>query len=113
MKRLGIIFCGLLMLGTLALGAQKKTSATAFYGKISDDMCGLKHSMGGSDKDCTESCVKNGSKYVLADEKNKMVYQLSDQDKPKAFAGADVKVTGTLKGDTITVTSIAAAKPSM
>jgi hypothetical protein len=111
MKRLGIMFCGLLMVGSLALAAQRETSAKAFYGKISDDMCGLKHTMGGSDKECTESCVKNGSKYVLADETNKMVYQLSDQEKPKGFAGEDVKVTGTLKGDTITVTSIAAAKP--
>ncbi|HEV2489602.1 MAG TPA: DUF5818 domain-containing protein [Candidatus Acidoferrales bacterium] len=111
MKRLGIMFCGLLVAGSFALAAQQKTSAKEFYGKISDDMCGLKHTMGGSDKECTESCVKGGSKYVLADEKNQMVYQLSDQEKPKAFAGEEVKVTGTLKGDTITVTSIAAAEP--
>lgn len=111
MKRLGILFCGLLMLGSFSLAAQKKSSDSAFYGKISDDMCGLKHSMGGSDKDCTESCVKGGSKYVLADLKNQKVYQLSDQDKPKAFAGEDVEVTGTLSGDTITVASIAAAQP--
>jgi hypothetical protein len=110
MKRLGILFCGLLVAVSLSLAAQKKSSGKAFYGKISDDMCGLKHNMGGSDKDCTESCVKNGSKYVLADEKNQKVYQLSDQQKPAAFAGEDVKVVGTLKGDTITVTSIVAAK---
>jgi uncharacterized protein DUF5818 len=112
MKRLGILFCGLLVLGSLSLAAQEKSNDKTFYGRISDDMCGLKHTMGGSDKECTESCVKNGSKYVLADEKNQMVYQLSDQEKPKGFAGEDVKVTGTLKGDTITVTSIAAAEPS-
>lgn len=110
MKRLGIVFCGLLMAVSFSLAAQKKASGQAFYGKISDDMCGLKHTMGGSDKECTESCVKGGSKYVLADEKNQKVYQLSDQQKPAAFAGEDVKVVGTLNGDTITVDSIAAAK---
>jgi hypothetical protein len=38
------------------------------------------------------------------------VYQLSDQEKPKQFSGAKVKVTGTLKDDTIEVSSIEAAK---
>jgi hypothetical protein len=38
------------------------------------------------------------------------VYQLSDQKAPEAFAGANVKVTGTLNGDTITVKSITAVK---
>ena len=112
MKRLGILFCCLLMLGSFSLAAQRKSSGQAFYGRISDDMCGLKHTMGGSDKDCTKSCVKGGSSYVLADLKNQKVYNLSDQQKPAAFAGQDVKVVGTLSGDTITVTSIAAAPPA-
>ncbi len=51
-----------------------------------------------------------GSKYVLADTAAKKVYNLSDQEKPKQFAGEKVKVTGTLEGDTIKVTSIEAAK---
>jgi hypothetical protein len=110
MKRVGVVICGLLMAGSLSFAAQKKSSGKAFYGKISDDMCGLTHSMGGSDKDCTQSCVKTGSKYVLADEKNQKVYQLSDQQKPAPFAGEDVKVMGTLNGDTIIVSSIAAVK---
>lgn len=111
MTRLGILFCGVVMLGSLSLAAQKKSSGEVFYGRISDDMCGLKHTMGGSDKDCTESCVKSGANYVLADLKNQKVYQLSDQEKPKSFAGEDVKVIGTLNGDTINVASIAAAQP--
>jgi hypothetical protein len=110
MKRLGILFCGVLMAVSFSLAAQTKSSGKAFYGKISDDMCGLSHNMGGSDKDCTLSCVKHGSKFVLADEKNQKIYQLSDQQKPAAFAGENVKVVGALKGDTITVTSISAAK---
>ena len=109
MKRLGILFCGLLLLAGFSLAAQKKSDTKEFYGKISDDMCGLMHTMGGSDADCTRSCVKTGSKYVLADLKNQKVYKLSDQQKPADFAGQAVKVVGTLSGDTITVESISAA----
>ena len=78
-----------------------------FVGSIGDSMCGPKH-MSGSDKDCTLGCVKEGAKYILVDPNGK-IYQLSDQKRPEAFAGAKVKVTGTLSGDTISVTSISAA----
>jgi uncharacterized protein DUF5818 len=87
-------------------GPQKKT----FTGEISDKMCGLKHMMAGSAKECTLKCVDSGSKFVLADTANNKVYDLSDQTKPKEFAGQKVKVTGTLKGDTIEVVSIEAAQ---
>jgi Protein of unknown function (DUF5818) len=80
-----------------------------FVGAISDKMCGAKHMMGGSAKDCTLECVKAGSKFVLVDSKGK-VYDLSDQTRPRQFAGEKVKVTGTLKGDTIEVATVEAAK---
>ncbi len=108
MKRL--VYLGLALALSAALSLAIPTGKT-FTGNISDSMCGLKHMMPGkSDKDCTLECVKGGSKYVLADPASGKVYQLSDQKKPEAFAGEKVKVTGTLKGDTITVTSIEAAK---
>jgi len=47
---------------------------------------------------------------VLADLASGEVYELSDQKNPEAFAGQKVKVTGTLKGDTISVTAIAPAQ---
>jgi hypothetical protein len=47
---------------------------------------------------------------VLADLASGKVYQLSDQKKPEEFAGQKVKVTGTLKGDTISVTAIEPTK---
>ncbi len=102
-------YLGLLMLLAtgLSLAAPK---GRVFVGEISDSMCGLKHMMPGSAKDCTLECVKGGGKFVLADEANKKVYELSDQTKPRDFAGQKVKVTGTLKGNTIELTSIEAAK---
>ena len=84
--------------------------AKTFVGSIGDSMCGAKHSMPGeSDKDCTLGCVKEGSKYILIDPSGK-IYQLSDQKTPEKFAGAKVKVTGTLSEDTITVASMVAAE---
>jgi len=84
-----------------------------FTGKISDSMCGIEHMMPNmTDKQCTEACVSKGAKYVLADEAHKKVYALSDQQKPKPFAGEAVVVKGSLDqdGKTIHVDSIEAAK---
>ncbi|MFZ0335558.1 MAG: DUF5818 domain-containing protein [Candidatus Acidiferrales bacterium] len=106
MKKIGLVFSVVLMAAGLSLAAAKQQT---FTGAISDSMCGAQHMMEGSAKDCTLKCVEGGSKFVLVDSKGK-IYQLSDQTKPRAFAGANVKVTGTLSGDTITVSSIVAAK---
>jgi len=110
MRRIAGCSAALLLVAGLSFATNAKSATRTFAGSISDSMCGAKHMMPGqSDKDCTLACVKAGSKYVLADANGK-VYQLSDQKKPEQFAGQKVKVTGTLKGDTITVTSIDPAK---
>ena len=110
MRRIAICSVALLLLAGLCCAGTATAAGRTFVGSISDSMCGAKHMMPGqSDKDCTLACVKAGSKYVLADASGK-VYQLSDQKKPEQFAGDKVKVTGTLKGDTINVTSIEPAK---
>jgi hypothetical protein len=44
-----------------------------------------------------------GGKYVLVDAAAKMVYQLDDQKKPVAFAGAKVKVMGTYDASSKTI----------
>jgi len=105
MRKFGYVATILVCAAVLSFAAAGQT----FTGEIGDSMCGAKHMMPGSKKDCTMECVKGGAKYILIDPSGK-VYQLSDQKKPEAFAGSNVKVTGTLKGDTITVASIAPAK---
>ena len=108
MSRITYLFLAVFLAAGISLAAPKEKT---FVGSISDDMCGLKHMMPGeSDKDCTLECVKSGSKFVLADAAHQKVYKLSDQEKPREFAGRKVKVTGTLQGDTIQVSSIAAAQ---
>lgn len=110
MRKIAYLGVAVLLGAGLTLAAPKQGSKT-FLGSISDSMCGVKHMMPGkSDKDCTLECVKGGSKYVLADPASGKVYQLSDQKKPEEFAGQKVKITGTLKGDTITAMSIEAAQ---
>jgi hypothetical protein len=111
MKKIAYWGLAFLVAAGMSLAAPKKGGSRRFVGNISDSMCGLKHMMPGkSDKECTLECVKGGGKYVLADPTNGKVYQLSDQKKPEEFAGQNVKVTGSLKGDTITVSSIEAAQ---
>ncbi len=110
MKKSLTLSLSILLAGGMAFASAKGGAGKTFEGNISDSMCGVKHMMPGGDKACTLECVKSGSKYVLADPASGKVYQLSDQKKPEEFAGQKVKVTGTLKGSTITVTSIEAAK---
>ena len=100
----------------LAVASLSAAPATqTFTGVITDDMCARAgHAamrMGPTDAECTTACVMvHGASYVLADGKN--VYALSDQQTPEKFAGARVRVTGTLdtRTKTMTVTSITRAK---
>ncbi len=70
------------------------------YGVISDSMCKFDHSgmiKAGHAKDSadrTKKCVSKGSKLVLADEKNNIVYGLANPSKANQFAGKRVSVEG-------------------
>lgn len=71
-------------------------------GVVSDSKCGAaKH-----DAACVKKCVDAGEKYVLVS--HGKVYQLNDQDKFADMGGYVVKVTGEVKGDSVTVASVEA-----
>src|SRR5439155_19683192 len=53
---------------------------------------------------CIRRCVKEGSKYGLWS--GEKVYALEPQAKAMGFAAKNVKVTGTMAGDTIQVSEI-------
>ena len=108
-RKCAYVAAAFVFLWSIAPAAQQSQSKS-FTGTISDSACGLHHTMGGSAKDCTLMCVQSGSKFVLADEAHQKVYALSDQAKAKPLAGEKVRVVGTLKGSTIEVSSITAAK---
>ena len=104
MKNLAI--CVGCLLASLSVFAQ---TPQTFKGEILDSQCAA---LGGhqimeqkneSAKDCTNRCVNMGGKYTLFDPATKTAYQLDDQKKPAAFAGAKVTVTGTLNSSTKTI----------
>ncbi len=102
------------LFASLCLFAQ---GSQTFTGEIIDSQCAalgghqIMAKKGESAKDCTIRCVNLGGKYTLFDPATRNIYQLDDQKKPATFAGAKVKVTGTLDATTKTihVTAIKAA----
>ena len=108
----------------LLLGVTSFASAAdqTWTGKISDSMCGVSHAKMAAahpgakmtDRDCTLACAKAGGKYVFV--MGEKVYHIANQDLAdlQTHAGHTVRLTGDLKGDTITVSKIVmpAAKKS-
>jgi hypothetical protein len=117
--RSGIYLCGILLLALLSLPAlagdkskddKKDSGKQTLTGVVSDSMCGAHHMMEGSPTDCTRACISKGSKYALV--VGDKVYTLDTQDKAaleelNKHAGEKAKVTGTVSGDTIQVSSVA------
>ena len=112
MKQLMVVAAMVLVGASGAFAADQ-----SWTGKISDSKCGAKHAAGEhgkkmTDRDCTEACVKGGAKYVFAS-KGK-VYQIANQDNADLamHAGHTVRLTGEMKGDSITVSKIEMPKRS-
>jgi hypothetical protein len=107
MKPFLILSALLLATPSLALAAEQ-----TWTGNISDSACGKKHEEAAEgngvmpDRDCTQACVRGGSKYVLVVDGK--VFQIANQDNKDlaTHAGHKVKLTGELKGNEITVTKI-------
>lgn len=103
MKRMTMLVSMLLLVGCMAWAADK-----SFVGVVSDNHCGVKHDTASdAASKCVAKCVTGGGKYVLVS-KGK-VYQLEPQDKFADHAGHNVKVTGSLEGETLTATNVAMA----
>ena len=101
------------LLGAALIPASFAGKAQAFTGTVSDAMCGAKHMMAGDDAACLRACVQKGSKYALV--VGDKVYTLDVKDKAtldalEKLAAAKATVKGEVDGDTIEVSSVAAAK---
>ena len=95
------------LVATLALGSMGLLGADeSWTGTISDSHCGASHGSTPA-KQCTTGCVKKGAKYVMV--VGDKVYSIANQDNPDLakLAGDNVKVTGKMDGETITVAKIA------
>jgi len=84
--------------------------AGEFTGWISDSSCGASNaSAEAANRDCAERCLKNGSSPVLVTDGDGKVLKLSGKVDVNPHMRYKVKVTGDLKGETLTVASIAKA----
>ena len=93
--------------GVASVGAGENGGKGTYIGVIGDSMCGTKHMKDTKDADCIRMCINHGSDYTLV--AGDKTYTLKgDKDKIGKFAGAKVKVNGTLSSDAITVDSIEA-----
>ncbi|MFZ0771112.1 MAG: hypothetical protein WCA49_25170 [Candidatus Sulfotelmatobacter sp.] len=100
-----IIFSATAFLNLYAFAAAKHT----FTGEVGDSMCGRKHMEDTPAAECTRTCVAHGSKFALI--VGDKIYTLETTDKTALAtldkqAGKTATVTGTLDGDTITVSSV-------
>jgi hypothetical protein len=103
-----------LLLLTVALigGAASPGADQTWTGKIADSACGAKHEEAAEnqgvmpDRECTEACVRGGSKYILIVDGKVLKIANQDNKDLAVHAGHAVKVTGELKGSEITVSKI-------
>jgi hypothetical protein len=107
MKQLAFI-----LIAFAATVAGPSAAEQSWTGKIADSACGAKHEEAAegqgvmADRDCTQACVRGGSKYVLVVDGK--VLQIANQDNKDlaTHAGHTVKMTGELKGNAITVSNV-------
>jgi hypothetical protein len=106
-----------LFVAAIAVAAFVSVRATAqettWRGKISDAMCKGDHKDNGGtlakDHDCSVKCAKSGGFVFVTDkDKKSTIYKIANQDMKEVtvHAGHPIDLTGTLKGDTITVSKI-------
>jgi hypothetical protein len=101
MKKIALLAFAVSMFASLSLAGAKTITGT-----VSDTHCGAKHATASDAAgSCVEKCVSSGATYILVS--NGKVYQLDAQDKFKGLGGKSVTVTGTVKGENITVASVA------
>ena len=108
MKIPALLFTGMFLLSQAGPFAAEQT----WTGKISDSACGAKHEEAAegqgvmADRECTQACIRGGSKYVLVVDGK--VFQIANQDNKDlaTHAGHAVKLTGELNGNAITVSRI-------
>lgn len=91
-------------------------SSKTFTGEVTDTLCAQTGShatmmakmpsMGGDSANCTKKCAAIGANYALVDTSTKRVYVLDPSPKIQALAGKRVRLTGTLEGNKINVSTV-------
>ena len=85
-------------------------SGASMTGWISDASCGAANANGTpASRECAKSCLKGGADAVFVSDADGKVYKIDGKVDAKKHIDYKVKVTGDVKGDTITVQQIAKA----
>ncbi len=106
--RRSLVLIAFLVLSSFGLAAEQ-----TWTGQISDSACGKKHEEAAEgngvmpDRECTQACIRGGSQYVFVVDGKVLKIANQDNKDLATHAGHTVKLTGDLKGDTITVSSVA------
>jgi hypothetical protein len=104
MKKLVLASLFVATLGSFAAMAEE------LNGYISDAHCGAKHhEVSEANSKCIAGCLKNGDPVLVVGDKV-MKLDADSATKAKEFAGQNVKVTGSVDGDTVKITSIEGTK---
>jgi hypothetical protein len=103
-----IFACSMILAALCSIPAMAAT--TTVTGVVTDDMCGKKHMMTGQPEAvCIRACVKEGAHFAVTTDGK--TYILSGKTSElNALAGKKATVSGELKGTTLTVSSVIAAK---
>lgn len=80
-------------------------------GYVSEAHCGAKHNTpSDANTACVKKCLSGGSTPVLVSNGKVMKFDTDSQEKAKAFAGDNVKIDGSVEGDTIKINAIEKAQ---
>jgi hypothetical protein len=81
--------------------------ADEITGYVSDSHCGSMHnSPSDANTKCINACLKRGSDPVLVSNGKVLKIDAGSKGKANAFAGQNVRIDGTLDGDTVKINSI-------
>jgi hypothetical protein len=81
--------------------------ADTLTGYVSESHCADKHNTPSeANTKCIQTCLKGGSDPVLVNNGKVYKFDAASRDKAIAHAGENVKIDGTLNGDTVAVSSI-------
>lgn len=81
--------------------------ADDWTGYVSDSHCGAAHDkVSEANTKCVEKCIGKGSDAVFVHDGKVLKFDADSAAKAKAFVGQEVKISGSLSGDTVTITSI-------
>jgi len=81
--------------------------ADEWTGYVSDAHCGAAHDkVSDANSKCVDTCMKKGSDPVFIHDGKVLKFDADSATKAKAYAGQQVKIDGSLDGETVKITSI-------